>query len=74
MAHKAVTSRDAPSALSSLGFPFLPGDVQRLNSPQAAQTEDSLKPLAGPGVAPLVAAWGEAGSGGGSRGAGGGFS
>ena len=29
-----------------------------------------MKPLAGPGVAPLVAAWGEAGSGGGSRGAG----
>lgn len=68
MANKAVTSRAAPSALSSLGFPFLPCDVQRLNSPQAAQTEGSLKPLAGPGVAPLVAAWGEAGSSGGVQG------
>lgn len=51
-ANKAVTSRAAPSPLSSLGFPFLQGDVQRLNSPQAAQTEGSLKPPAGPGIAP----------------------
>lgn len=67
-ANKAVTSRAAPSPLSSLGFPFLQGDVQRFNSPQAAQTEGSLKPPAGPGAA-SVAAWGEEGSsGGGCRG------
>lgn len=61
---KSCNFRAAPSALSSLGFPFLQGDVQRLNNPQAAQTEGSLKPPAGPGVAPLVAAWGETGVGG----------